>query len=91
MGAIQDTSSVSPFLSVIDLGVDDRTGYGVDEDVIVNTAGNGTDLIHGVEAGLHRLAGLLTLAVLPVADSVSPRAGPVVPVADLLRVLLPAA
>ena len=49
------------FLSVIDLGMDDRPGYGVDEDVVVNAAGDGTDLIHGVEAGLHRLAWLLTL------------------------------
>ena len=41
--------------------MDDRPGYGVDEDVVVNAAGDGTDLIHGVEAGLHRLAWLLTL------------------------------
>ena len=41
--------------------MDDRPGYGVDEDVVVNAAGDGTDLIHGVEAWLHRLAWLLTL------------------------------
>lgn len=61
IGTIQDTSSASPFLSVIDLGVDDRAGDGVDEDVIVNAAGDGTDLVHGMEAWLHRLTRHLTL------------------------------
>ena len=42
--------------------MDDRAGYGVDEDVIANVAGDGADLIYGVESGLHRLARLcLTL------------------------------